>query len=129
MMKRNILEAIKYAVIGYIRYAITFVILYTLFNQTSEIKKILFFWCIPLAMGEFLGYLGGKQFEFFSKKRYVFIAICVLIILNLISAYLIKYLIFQEANWILKQIMLIFPMCLGYGLSMSQGLKLRKQEN
>lgn len=122
-MKRNILEAIWFAVIRYIRYVIIFVILYTLFNDIQGLKKALCFWCLPLSLGEFLGYWGGKQFTFLQKKRFVFFAILILIIFNCISGYVVKKILFQEELWLLMQIELTIPMCFGYVFSIKEGSK------
>ena len=122
-MKRNILEAIAFAVMRYIRYVLIFVVLYTLFNDIPGLKKALCFWCIPLSLGEFFGYWGSKQFVFFQKKRFVLIAILILILFNCISGYVVKKLLFQEELWLLRQIELTVPMCFGYVFAIKDCLK------
>lgn len=124
---RNIAEALGYAFEKFIIHTIIFSIVFTLVYRGDNKIYIILSWCIPLAIGHFLGYLGGKCFSFFVEVKNVFWAIIYLLAINFIVGIAINKFMFNNEEWINFVVNISIPMVLGFGNSVSAGLKANVQ--
>lgn len=128
MKGRNILESFFYAIGCFIKYTILFAILFSLLFGVEGVKNAIYSWCIPLSLGNFLGYLGGKQFIWLVKLQNLLLLIVVLIMLNVMSAFIVRNIILNEEQWWSTIVTLTIPICFGYIQSVPVGLKQNVEE-
>lgn len=128
MNLRNIVESFGYALAKFVSNTILFSILYLIFGVENWFNSVLIF-CLPLSIGMFLGYLGGKSFVFFSKFKNFLFGMIIIIILNMVEGFLIQKILLQNEEWLKIILNIEYPMVIGYILSVFDGLKSNFSDN